>query len=245
MRSQRSREEDVILIAISSWENAAVMGYHQAARETFLKDIAKYPELEYKFFVGDGNPTGEDETALTLSFAQVIQAHGASKAAFIKPESFTPQDDEIILPETPDDYKHNAYKVRNAHRWAAGKYDYIFQCTSDTYIHLDRLMNSGFQGRDWAGCPEPGNFYTRGGNGYWLRGKTSKLILDEPVTLWAEDWWVGTVLRRNKVVPTFDTRYAERPEVPRLDNNIISSHLGWPTYDVEMMYGVHAALGAS
>ena len=53
-----------VLIAITSCVRDAQNGNNQALRDTFLKDVANRPDLEYRFFLGDGTPTGEDETTL-------------------------------------------------------------------------------------------------------------------------------------------------------------------------------------
>jgi hypothetical protein len=228
-----------VLITISSWENAAVKGYHKAQRDTFLRHVREYPNLDYKFFIGDGSPTGEDESILDQSFTQVAAAHG-DRYKYIKPDTYKPEPDEIVL-HVPDDYKHNAYKTKGSHRWAIEHgYTHIFQCTSDTFIDIHRLMRSGFENHDYIGNAE--GIYARGGNGYWLTSATSSLILDERVTLWAEDWWVGTVLTKKGIKLHHDGRYAERPDVPNKENQVISSHLGWPYFEVGMMYETYRLL---
>jgi len=58
------------LIAITSWVTGAINGENQAMRDTFLKDVPRYPGLDYKFFIGNGQSTGEDETLLTQSYGQ-------------------------------------------------------------------------------------------------------------------------------------------------------------------------------
>ena len=51
-----------VLIAITSCVRDAQNGNEQAQRDTFLKTILKYPNITYKFFLGDGTPSGDDES---------------------------------------------------------------------------------------------------------------------------------------------------------------------------------------
>ena len=228
------------LIAITSWVTGAINGENQAMRDTFLKDVPRYPGLDYKFFIGNGQSTGEDETLLTQSYSQVLASHGMkydNRAP--KPCHYDPKSDEVFL-TTPDDFKHNCYKTKYNRRWAnERKYDFVFQCTSDTYINIDRLMHSGFENHDYVGCTA--RCYARGGNGYWTSRRAYQRILDEPVTLWAEDWWVGTILVTTGIPLHNDKRYAEHPSYPTRDNDVISSHLhdGNTLYTPSMMYEVH------
>lgn len=227
------------LIAITTWTTGALNGENQAMRDTFLKDVPKHEGLEYRFFLGNGEPTGEDESALDSSYMQVITAHGDKYDKRAPgPCVYELKEDEVFL-RTPDDFKHNCYKTKGNRRWAEDRgFDFVFQCTSDTYIDIDRLMSSGFQNHDYSGFPE--GCYARGGNGYWMSRKASRLILDAPVTIWAEDWWVGTVLTHNGVRLHPDHRYVEYPSRPETGNDFIASHLGNPTYHPDMMYEAHS-----
>jgi hypothetical protein len=227
-----------VLIAITTWITGAITGENQAMRDTFLKDVDKYPNLEYRFFLGNGAATGEDESALDKSYTQVLIAHGDryDKRAPL-PCHYDPKKDEIFL-HTPDDFKHNCYKTKYNRVWAEEKeFDFVFQCTSDTYIDIERLMHSGFENYDYIGYPS--GCYARGGNGYWTSRKASKIIIDTPVTLWAEDWFVGVALTNNGIILHPDERYVEYPDIPKKTNDYISSHLGNPTYNTRAMYNAH------
>ena len=231
-----------VLIAITSWVTGATNGENQAMRDTSLNDVVKYPGLDYRFFMGNGQTTGEDESALNSSYQQVIQAHGMKyENRAPKPCVYNLKSDEVFLP-TPDDFRHNCYKTKYNRRWAEDRdYDFVFQCTSDTYINIDRLMHSGFENHDYVGFSE-GGYYARGGNGYWTSRKAYRLILDKAVTLWAEDWWIGTTITSSGMRLQHDARYAEYPEYPREDNNCISSHMhnGSTLYEPKTMYEAHA-----
>jgi hypothetical protein len=241
------------LITISSWVGAATNGENQAMRDTFLESVSEFPGLDYRFFIGDGFSTGEDESALWDSFVHSAAGYGnkAREGVQNKPITYTPSDDEVILSNVPDDYAHLAYKVRGQCRWALEQgYDYMLQVGSDIYIVLDRLMNSGFEQHDYTGktCgnhPLVGGHYA-GGGGYWLSKRALQLVVDSPVTFWAEDLWVGSIMCKNHIGLNIDQRYAvDYPEVPRADNDIITTHLGahngvFGKYEPRLMYEVHS-----
>ena len=191
-----------VLIAVLGWRGGAANGEHQTLRETSLQDVASYP-VDYKFFVGDDTPTGEDETALNRTLLEChhpsLNYDGTSGTLQVPrppynpnyPEDleaimprFTPKDDEVLLP-VPDDYAHLTYKAREVLRWAIQRgYDFIFMCCPDTCINLERLMASGFQRHDYTARSIG---YGKGGNGKWMSRKAAALVINEPVTDWAED----------------------------------------------------------
>jgi hypothetical protein len=241
-----------VLIAICSWVGAATNGENQAMRDTFLTDVPRFPGLEYKFFVGDGTPTGEDESAMFASYDWSDPGYKLRATASMqspKPPTYVLKDDEVVL-SVPDDYAHLAYKMRGEFRWALKQdFDYTFQIGSDIYIDLQRLMSSGFESHNYVGktCgnhPMAGGHYA-GGGGYWLSKKALRLIADGPVTFWAEDLWVGSIMNKNGIPLHIDPRYAvDYPPYPRRDNEIISAHLGPSNprvgrYDPQLMYEVH------
>jgi len=241
-----------VLITISSWVGAATNGENQAMRDTFLKDVERFPGLDYKFFIGDGTPTGENESDLWGSFSQSHPGYEAKAREGLQatgnPFTYSPQVDEIILP-VPDDYAHLGYKVRGQQRWALDQgFDYIFQIGSDIYIDLSRLMSSGFESFDYSGVagfhPAAGGSYA-GGGGYWLSRKAMQFVVGQPLTFWAEDLWVGSIMRRNGIELHIDSRYAvDYPNLPCRDNDVITSHLGihnglFGKYDPKLMYEVH------
>ncbi len=117
-------------------------------------------------------------------------------------------DDEIIL-DCGDDYISLPAKVQRIYLWAIDHgYDYVFKTDDDTYVYLDRLMSSGFERQDYIGyCyPSHGNYIT-GGAGYWVSKKVMRLLVDAKVDDWAEDKWVGAVLKTHGIQPVRDARY--------------------------------------
>lgn len=217
------------LITISSWVTGATNGDNAAIRETYATQIAKYPNLDYKFFIGDGTPvSAEDEQRLEPSIVHAAKGHKA-KALSTKnqvPFTYTPKDDEVVV-ACPDGYLYLGHKTWHSHKWALDNgYDHIFQCFPDTFIHIPRLMDSGFEDFDFIGweikSASKGK-YPAGGNGYWTSRKATELMLQEPVDDWAEDRWAGKALARRGINLHHDPRYSA--QLPRRDNDIITTHL--------------------
>ncbi len=245
---EKSPNTPKVLIAISSWVTGALNGDNQAMRDTFLKDISKYPGLDYKFFIGDGTPvTTEEDSALLDTLENKFKCPGHKEKAMSTKDpigSFTyvPKDDEIIL-HVPDGYLYMSHKTRESHRWALENgFDYIFQCFPDTFINLERLMGSGFEAKDYVGTRIGSDllgWYASGGCGYWLSKKATQFIVDAVINDWAEDRWVGDVLRANEIYLHHDRRYTGLPnEIPHSRNDYITSHLcDTPKiYDNKIMY---------
>lgn len=240
------------LISIGSWIAAAERGLPQSQRDTWLKDVSKYPGLDYKFFYGDNNSTEEDETVLNWSYESLcIPAHG-NKYAYKYPETpFVPGSDEVVLEKLPDDHRHNTFKTKRALQWALNQeYDHIFICGVDTYVDLNRLMNSGFEKWDYTGTDQWNPKFAGGGPGYWLSRSAAKIVANSPVVLpmkrfggceyvWGEDTWVGGVLNDADIQMHPDRRYVEWPLTPCSFNDTIASHLGVPPFTSQRMRDVH------
>lgn len=211
-----------VLIAIIGWAKGATNGDHQVMRDTWLRDTLKHPDLEYKYFIGDGTPMTEDETELHKSLDRGIKCCHPSLNKIQTQIEFTPKQDEILV-HTPDDYGHVTAKSREALRWAVARgFDYIFTCYPDTFVNVDRLMSSGFAGHDYVGLSIG---YAKGGQGRWLSRKAAALAMNEPVTDWAEDRWIGDILARKGIPLHDDRRYVDYPLAPAPGNNYITSHL--------------------
>lgn len=227
------------LIAISSCWDFEKNGNNNALRETWLPDVASFPDLDYRFFVGFGQ--------------------GAESAEL--------PNDVVLLPDVPDDYGHLTYKTQASLRWAhAQGYSHVFRCFPDTYVRIDRLMACGFRDfdcwGDFRGDPSTNEVshqraqnYASGGPGYWLIRRAFELLLEAPVTgVWrdditpyAEDLWVGNILglHLDLNLRYFDDtkRFINRGSHhwPTPENDFISSHLSCPDrYDKAMMYAAHA-----
>lgn len=122
----------------------------------------------------------------------------------------TRHNDEVFL-DVPDGYAHLPYKTRAICRWALG-YDYthLFKTDDDTFIYVDRLLNSGFEKHSWIGRYNGGDFIA-GGPGYWLDREAMTIVAMAaiPHQDWAEDIWVSKTLQGTGARPHFDHRYVD------------------------------------
>src|SRR5208282_5975493 len=130
-----------ILIAIVSCRRDARNGFNQAVRDTWLQDIAKFPEAEYKFFIGDGTPVPSDVDSLIRAsevkgFSDNNRGIDYSKKteeceAIANEPLGELRDDEILL-SVPDDYRYLAVKVQATFRWAYDNgFDFVYKCDVD------------------------------------------------------------------------------------------------------------------
>lgn len=153
--------------------------------------------------------------------------------------------DDLVSVEIPSDgYAHLSFKTRASHRWALEHgYDYVLQCFPDTYVVIDRLLQSieriaelkqnyvgGFRGSCDLAVPKLGD-YPCGGAGYWLSKEASEIIVAADIAegkmSWAEDLWVGDCMGRYRIQGTQDLRYShsfERGGITR-SNDTITQHL--------------------
>lgn len=234
------------LVAISGCWNFELNGNHAALRDTWLKDVVKFPNLEYRFFVGTGQ--GAEEGNLP--------------------------DDCILLPNVDDGYGSLSYKSRDSARWAFEQgFSHLFRCFPDTYCRVDRLMSCGFAELDYVGdfrgdpstnevTHQRAQNYASGGAGYLLSRRAFEIVMNGPIlgiwrdeiTPYAEDLVCGNLLGRSSVPLKYrdlTTRFINRGSRPcswpRPDNDFITAHLSCPDHpkdDVKeiarRMYAAHA-----
>ena len=233
------------LITISSWVVGAQNGDNDAIRETYVKEIVNYPNLDYKFFIGDGTPiSDEDERRLEPSIDQAKRCRHRLKVLSTRtqaPFTYTPKSDEVVVP-CPDGYLYLGHKTRHSHKWALDHgYEFIFQCFPDTFIDIPKLMESGFEQYDCTGFLNSGKDvnapkrYPFGGSGYWLSKRATELLLEGSVTHWAEDWLTGWILSKSDLQFHHDPRYSDQQ--PYVDNDLITRHLcdSPKVYDNQLM----------
>ena len=230
------------IICIASWVGGALRGENQALRETWLKDCG----VDYKFFIGDGTPTGEDETAMLASFSDSRPEYLDKAISTVQPiPTYHLLPDEVLL-HVPDDYLHLAYKVRGEFRWAIEHgYEHIFSIGADIYVDVQRLMRSGFEQYDYTGKLANTTPDCAGGGGYWISRSAAERVIHHPVTFWAEDKWVGQTLHTEGCSLHIDSRYAtDYPDLMHKSNDIITCHIGchdgpFGVYNPEVMRDVH------
>lgn len=137
--------------------------------------------------------------------------------------------DEIYL-DCADDYDSLPLKVRLMHQWILARdYTNVFKCDDDTWVHVPRLLASGFERDDYIGSRRA-LFFAQGGAGYWLSRQAMEILAKETPEEWAvrkcEDITVGYLLQ-GKLPLTRDTRYVDsldHSRIPRSNNNQITSH---------------------
>lgn len=194
-------------------------GRVQAIRDTWFRDAAKFPNVTARFFYG-GTPRGDFEAL----------------------------QDEVYL-DVPDDYERLADKIQGICRYALDNgFEYLVKCDDDTLLYVDRLLRSGFDSvhqMGWYGCPhKPGQRCECYSTGmcYTLNRQCMELIVAAPITHWAEDLWVGRVLRAAGIRPTghpgwlpgYDKHYVDFPLPPK----VVAAHSVRPAD----MYRWHSTL---
>lgn len=256
-----------ILVAFLGWVGGAERGDHQALRDTWLKELKYYPQIDYRFFIGDGTPLpAEEDKMVTDQFEEWAQ-RGADYRRHHDRQlgrsnqhpvgKYEPQADEVLIPY-PDGYQYLSYKRRESCRWALKHgYDYIFCASVDVYARPERMLRSRYKEFDYYGrfCGETGVPSQAGyipesyifGGGYWLSRKAAEIIAESPVTHWCEDWWVGLALKpavdSGKIIrhmePQDISLHRWHPDVPSAWNNYVSSHVSVEQYDNSRMYACH------
>lgn len=145
-------------------------------------------------------------------------------------------DDELVLP-LDDSYVGLPAKIQASHAWALGQgYDYILKTDCDMYVHIPRLLASGFENHPYSGnfhWPE----FALGGS-YWLSRDASEALVKAELPAYpangGDDVWVGRVMREHHFLHHHDPRYT----VGNVTDDFISLHTTGPT--PHNMADVHA-----
>jgi hypothetical protein len=157
-----------------------------ALRETWLKDVAKFPNVDYKLFYGK---YPDDKTC-------------PGTVGGLIPCDCSPKEDEVFL-SCPDDYAHLPQKTISICKFALQQdYDMLYKCDDDTGVYIDRILHEALSGMwDYAGYLN-GRVAT-GGTGYWLSKRAFKIIAEQSTSNyhWAEDVTVSNTLFHNNIQP--------------------------------------------
>ena len=129
--------------------------------------------------------------------------------------------------DASDTYRHLGDKMKRVVEYAFEKeYDFLFKCDIDTYVHVPRLLKSGFEQHDFVGFN--GNY---GGSGYWISRKAMSILVNcstirlEDRCRLGDDGWVGYSLSKHGIFPFQDRRYHSLTnEGPTPENDLITSH---------------------
>lgn len=179
---------------MSCWKDE-LNGDNQSLRDTWIKDLAAYPNVDYRFFHGSGDSQYPGQ-AYRFSRGELKQL---------------PSD--IVILDSPDEYQSLILKSQEFHYWGYRKvYDFVFKADSDTYVDVPSLMESGFEKHDYFGHIHtwPGSLrdegvnkygFLGGGEGYWTSRRACEIISKAkpkkgPAENFgsAEDLWTGEVL---------------------------------------------------
>lgn len=106
-----------------------------------------------------------------------------------------------------DSYEAMVFKTHAGFNWAVNNsYDYVFVACADTYIAVPRLLQSGFEGKDYVGCACPDG-HLSGGAGYWLSRSALRYLVRCLPDYDYEDSWTGKRLFSSDYKATHDPRY--------------------------------------
>ena len=123
-----------------------------------------------------------------------------------------PERDEVFL-DCGDSYTSNPEKMKAICAWAlAHGYDYILRCDDDTFIYPDRLLATNFIQFDYVGAGTDPNTFHPGGC-MFLSKRAMELIVKGHPTTYADDVWIGQLLRDHGIKltnePTMHNRWGD------------------------------------
>jgi hypothetical protein len=231
-----------VLIACSSCWRDYRKGCHDAIRQTWGQNLPEGWDL--RFFVGgQAEQDGLTEDFLHSPDTMNGELHPATAK---KPDIGDPsqlKSDEIFLPSTPDGYLGLTHKTVDSLQWALDQgYDYIFRIFCDTYVIVDRLAKSGFEGIDGMGwlwhcekCPAHDYMHKAplGGTGYWVSRKGAQSLIDTPIVHWAEDAHAGYAFHMHGMSFVHDGRLPHDPNgeesfwKDRITLHLGDRHVAW------------------
>ena len=148
---------------------------------------------------------------------------------FVFGNGYTPtRPDEIAFP-VDDSYNGLPAKIQVSHKWAKEQgYTHILKTDCDMYIHVPRLLRSGFENFPFSGNRYYPEFIM--GAAYWLDQRATQVLIDTPLpypgTEGGDDVWVGRVMAENGIEPHDDKRYHIGENIPW--DECISLHTSGP-----------------
>lgn len=153
--------------------------------------------------------------------------------------------DELWLP-CPDDYDHLPLKTQGLCQWAQQSFafDRLLKCDDDTYMALDRLLETDKGDADFVGEPlHHAPEVPSGGAGYLLSPRAVAIVArDIQSHDFAEDVAVWSALKAHGIALTPTKRFSAYPTpFPAIDNGQISAHYITPERMREIHAGLHPA----
>jgi hypothetical protein len=127
-------------------------------------------------------------------------------------------------------------------KWVlAHDYTHVYKCDDDSWVHIPRLLASGFEKYDYMGGSRTTNFdlahggglpFGQGGAGYWLSRKAMQHVADSAEDFWkwqeCEDIGVGILLGTKGIGLHVDPRYFHGTELPQKAKSGIPSSVILP-----------------
>ena len=162
----------------------------QAIRDTYLKELydAEVPNVDYKFFFG--------KTPRPARAQRNKYANPEPNAALREPLA-----DEVFL-DCPDFYFENSRKMKAIIRWAqAHEYDYLLRLDDDSYFWPERLEEyiPQIEGNDYVGASTDPKAKFHPGGCLFLSAHAMRLVEGSNLGNWADDCWIGDVMRKHGV----------------------------------------------
>ena len=152
--------------------------------------------LDYRFLLGDNEPTGEDEAPLLKAWPWP-RRRLRQQSRTGRPEPYEPKTDELVLPRGQTTTFMCPTRCKTSNRWAYERgYEYMSKYTADTYVHLRRLaaqaqvLSCGafaFVGK--MALP----WYASQGAGYWVSKRAMRAYVYGEV----DDCFEGRLGRRH------------------------------------------------
>ncbi len=199
-------------VAVHSCVKFANNGVHQAIRDTWGK-TCPWPVF---FFIG--KPGKVPVEGMTASFIQdckkwnFLGGDSPKLRVWDSPEvlNHEPLPDEIVV-DCYDAYIAIPWKKKEITKFQLKHgYTHCLQIVGDSYVQdWKKVMGSGFEKHKYCGVHAEDKVCCYGATGYWLEAEAAKLLLEEPVEFWSEDYWVGVTMTRNGMPPVMLTRQGD------------------------------------
>lgn len=153
-----------------------------------------------------------------------------------------PSGDEpgVVYVDCADGWNSLGVKTSAEARYAREHgYTNLFKCDDDTFVHVPRLLESGFEEHEYTGllCHANNWIYAQGGAGYWMGPQAINIVADLTDEWWlganvahhhSEDVGVGLAMWWNKIGLKNDKRYyhgvTEKWGFPAPENDLITAH---------------------
>ena len=158
-----------------------------AIRATYLNELVQVPNCDVKFFFGT---------------AQRLNSQRRNRYASPRiPPLREPLNYEIFL-DTPDWYFENSRKMKAVVRYAlAHEYDYLLRLDDDTYFWPERLEEylPQIEGNDYVGASTDPKAKFHPGGCLFLSAHAMRLVEGSNLGNWADDVWIGDVMKKHGV----------------------------------------------